>query len=116
MSSTEVAGAAVHRDKAKPHVVAHYSDMHSNAVRAAPDVVARRLEDELVLVNMKTNRIFSLNRTGARFWELLAEGGGLALVEERMLQEFDVDPDQLADEMDDLVWHLSRAGLVEVDT
>jgi hypothetical protein len=32
------------------------------------DVVARRLKDEIVLVHLRTNRIYSLNRTGARFW------------------------------------------------
>ena len=39
-----------------------------------PDVVSRRLGDDTVLVHLKTNRIFALNPTGARFWELLLEG------------------------------------------
>ena len=30
--------------------------------------------DEVVLVHLRTNRIYTLNRTGARFWELLEDG------------------------------------------
>jgi len=37
-------------------------------VQPSRDVVARRLEDEIVLVHLQKNRIYSLNRTGARFW------------------------------------------------
>jgi hypothetical protein len=33
-----------------------------------------RVGEEAVLVNLKTNRIYSLNHTRARFWELISVG------------------------------------------
>ena len=42
------------------------------------------VDDEVVLVNLQTNRIFALNPTGARFWELLEGGAGRAEIEETL--------------------------------
>ena len=57
-----------------------------------PDVVSRRLGDEVVLVHLKTNRIFSLSPTGARFWELLSDGKSRTEIEAALLQEYEVTP------------------------
>jgi hypothetical protein len=81
-------------------------------LRPDPDVVSRRLEDDVVLVNLRTNRIYSLNKTGARFWELLAEGHGRDAIETQLRAEFDVSSEQLAAEVDQLVTALVSAGLV----
>jgi hypothetical protein len=43
-------------------------------LRPHPDVVAQRLGEEVALVNLQTNRIFELNRTGACLWDLLCKG------------------------------------------
>ena len=56
-----------------------------------PDVVARRLDDEVVLVHLRTNEIYRLNFTGARFWELLGEGLELDEVKRSLESEFEVD-------------------------
>ena len=83
-------------------------------VRADPDVVAQRLGDEVVVVHLRTNEIFILNRTGARFWELVESGSDLDSVREKMLAEFDVEETELAAELEDFVAHLSRAELINV--
>jgi Coenzyme PQQ synthesis protein D (PqqD) len=84
-------------------------------VRADPDVVAQRLGEEVVVVHLRTNEIFILNRTGARFWELVESGSDLDSVKEQMLSEFDVEETQLAAELEDFVAHLSKAELINVD-
>jgi hypothetical protein len=84
-------------------------------VRADPDVVAQRLGEEVVVVHLRTNEIFILNRTGARFWELVESGSDLDSVKEQMLSEFDVEETQLAAELEDFVAHLSQAELINVD-
>ena len=43
-------------------------------------------------MHLKTNQIFALNATGARFWELFAAGGTRPEIEATMLAEFDVEP------------------------
>jgi hypothetical protein len=81
-------------------------------IRTSPDVVARRLEDEIVLVNLATNHIFSLNRTGGRYWELLDEGLGHDAIVMRLLDEFEVDRPTLEREIADITARLRREGLV----
>lgn len=83
-------------------------------LRPDDDVVSRRLEDEVVLVHLRTNRIYTLNETGARLWELLKDGRGRAEIEEQLLQEFEVERDQLQEEVERIVSLLSREGLVSV--
>jgi len=84
-------------------------------VRADSDVVAQRLGDEVVVVHLRTNQIFILNRTGARFWELIESGSDLDSVREKMLAEFEVEESQLMKELEDFVEHLSRAELINVE-
>jgi hypothetical protein len=83
--------------------------------RPTADAVAKRVGNEVVLVQLRTNRIYTLNRTGARLWELLGEGHDLERARARMLREFDVDQDQLRDEADALIDELVARGLLEPD-
>jgi hypothetical protein len=85
-------------------------------VQPNPDVIAKQIDDECVLVHLGTDRIYRLNRTGARVWELLSAGYDRVGVHERMLQEFEVDPDQLVREIDGLLTSLQDEGLVTVRT
>ena len=57
-------------------------------IRPHADVVARRVGDETVLVQLGRNEIFSLNATGSRLWELVANGSTLGEAQERLLAEF----------------------------
>jgi Coenzyme PQQ synthesis protein D (PqqD) len=77
-----------------------------------PDVVSRRLGDEIVLVHLKTNRIFSLSPTGARFWELLSDGKSRTEIETALLREYDVSPEAVSAEIDSLVRTLEAEQLV----
>lgn len=75
-------------------------------------MVAQQVGDEVVLVQLETNRIFTLNRTGARLWQLLRETGDRRVVEQRLREEFHVAADTLAREVDSMLEQLQRSGLV----
>lgn len=77
------------------------------------DVLTRRLDDERVLVHVGTGRIYSLNDTGARFWELLAQGCDREEIETALREEFTVDRETLRRELDRLETELVDAGLLE---
>jgi hypothetical protein len=83
--------------------------------RPQPDIVSRRLDDQTVLVNLRTNRIFELNRTGARLWELLGEGSSESQIVERLLAEFDVPQEELEREVRALIGSLLDEGLISRD-
>jgi len=86
--------------------------MGGGLLRPIPDVVYRELEGEMVLVHLGTNRIYSLNETGARFWELLASGSERPEIERQLLDEFDVQPSELQQEIDSILAALAAEGLV----
>ena len=81
-------------------------------LRPAKDVVSRRLGDEIVLVNLRTDLIYKLNHTGAELWALLERGCGHAELSRQMLERFDVPEDTLQDEIDVLISALREKGLV----
>ena len=76
------------------------------------DVVSRRLGDEAVLINLRTNRMFSLNRTGTRAWELLQTGHDWSAVRSVLLDEFDVQPAMLDRELETVSVSLALEGFV----
>ncbi len=68
----------------------------------------------MVLVHMGRNEIFSLNRTGARLWELLSEGHSRSAAVEQLTSEFDVSVPTVERETDSLMALLEREGLAEL--
>ncbi len=83
--------------------------------RLSADVMSERFGDEVVLLNLKTNRFFSLNRTGARLWELLAAGAQLGAIEEQLCLEFAVDPIELATEVERMMASLQGEQLLQLE-
>jgi hypothetical protein len=82
-------------------------------LRAKSDVVARRLGDAVVLVNLATNRIYELNATGARIWELLSEGRQVAEIARVLEEEFESEGIDIQREIEDLVARARAEGLVD---
>jgi hypothetical protein len=94
--------------------VAGAGDGPDRAVRFEPhpDVLSRRVDDEFVLVNMRTNEIFALNVTGARLWELLRDGHQPDAALDVLLAEFEVGEDELRREVEAFLGLLEREGLL----
>ena len=76
------------------------------------DVVSRKIEDRLVVVNLRTNRIYELNSTASRLWELLDGGRDRAELEQLMVEEFDVSQSELSANLDETLTALSSEGLI----
>lgn len=89
------------------------ADQDRARLRPAADVVSRQLGDGVVLVNLRTNLIYTLNPTGAQLWLLLEDGCDGPELELRMLQAF--SEDALRVEIDALVADLLNRGLVTAD-
>jgi hypothetical protein len=83
-----------------------------NNPRPHPDVLWRRLDDEVILMQLKTDRMFSLNRTGARLWELIAEGLPLDVVRARLEREFEVGQERLSAEIGQILELLAGEQLI----
>jgi Coenzyme PQQ synthesis protein D (PqqD) len=95
--------------KAEPGDGQHIRRLEPNG-----EVVGQKLGDEVVLVNLTTNRIFELNHTAGRFWNLLQEENDRGRIEEQLLAEFDVPENELKDEVNTLISRLAAEDLVRV--
>ncbi len=63
-------------------------------------------------MDLKTNQIFELNRTGLRIWELLEEGLDRDGIRQRLQQEFVVEPQLLDLEFEELLKALRDQQLI----
>jgi coenzyme PQQ synthesis protein D (PqqD) len=84
------------------------------SIKPNPNVIFRRLGNEIVLFHLETDRFYELNDTAARFWELLSDNEGGAQIQEKMLAEFEIESDDLAKEAEALVASLKKEDLVSV--
>jgi hypothetical protein len=77
------------------------------------DIVSRRVEDAVVLVHLGTDRIYELNRTGGRLWELLEQGLTYGEALFALQNEFDVGREELEREAEAFVDTLVSEDVVE---
>jgi hypothetical protein len=81
-------------------------------LRPNPEVIAKRLDQATVLVDISTSRIFELNETGTRIWELLEQGLDVEHIVQHLVSEFEVADSQAAEELKTLLSQLRDQGLV----
>jgi len=86
----------------------------SDRVNIPPEVMARTVGDETVILDLASGTYFGLDPVGARIWELMGEGMTLAEVCDRMLEEYAVSRDQLEGDTLRLGEELQRQGLIQV--
>jgi hypothetical protein len=77
-----------------------------------PSVITRELSGETVLLNLESGVYYGLDVVGTRVWQLLMEGRTIAGVCETMIEEFEVAPDVLRDDVSRLVGELRERGIV----
>ena len=80
-----------------------------------PDhVLFTNVDDDMVLLNVRTNEYFALDEVGTRFWGGLSAGGSIRAGFEILLDEFEVEAVQLELDLLELVERLAENGLVEI--
>jgi hypothetical protein len=78
----------------------------------SPEVMARDLGDEVVLLHATSGKYFGLDPVGARVWQLLAAGGSLEAAIEALSFEYDVSVNQLDADLRALAQELAGQGLL----
>ena len=84
----------------------------SSIVRLAPDVVVDAIDGEAVVVNLRTEAVFSLNSTGARIAELIGAGAQIEHIVETLSAEYGHNRGGVEREVLALVRALAVHGLV----
>ena len=84
----------------------------SDKVSIPPQVMARTVGDETVILDLASGTYFGLDPVGARIWELMGEGKTLSEVCGQMLEEYEVSRDDLERDVLRLAQELTDQGLV----
>lgn len=77
------------------------------------DVLVQELAGEAVLLHLGRGYYFGLNEVGTAVWKELMNGVAVRQAYERLLDEFDVTPDQLRQDVTALVHDLLSHGLLQ---
>ena len=77
-------------------------------------VLVRFLDKESVLLNIETERYFGLDETGTRMWQLVTAAPKIEVAYEQLLEEYDVQPELLRENLTDLLTRLVENGLLQV--
>lgn len=85
----------------------------ARAFRCKPDVLFQEVSGEIVLLDLKSERYFGLNKTGARIWQGLSKGRSTEEIVSGLADEFEAAKPQLQDDVHELLQSLVEAGLIE---
>jgi hypothetical protein len=86
----------------------------SEKVRVKKGIVFNEVAGEAVLLNKETGKYFTLDEVGARMWKLITQFGDLQPVYQALLEEYDVDPQRLEEDLLALTDKLVANALLEI--
>jgi hypothetical protein len=84
-------------------------------VAVGPDVLFRRVKDEAVLLNLKTEMYLGLDPVATRIWAALEGSPSIQHAYERLLEEYDVEPDVLRRDIEQLLQDLLAHELIRIE-
>lgn len=94
------------------------SDLLNQVYKRSNKVVARRIEDEYILVPIEegvgdTDAIYTLNEVGAEIWERLDGKKSLKEIERELLKEYKVGREELEKDIRGFIKALERIRVVK---
>lgn len=84
-------------------------------VKISDDVLFQEIDNEYVLLNMKTELYFGLNDIGAKVWQLISQDSATDTLIEKILLEYDVAPDTVASDIAQLLDELNKEELISIE-
>ncbi|NNN05948.1 MAG: PqqD family protein [Elusimicrobia bacterium] len=88
-------------------------DSAEQRFKRAAHTAFRRIEDEGVVLDLRSSAYYSLNETARAVWEGLNAGLSVAAVAEKLSSEFDETPAKIEGDVVAIVAQLSKDGLIE---
>ena len=86
----------------------------SMRVVTAPDVMFRAVGDESVLLNLTNELYLGLNPVGTRMWMVLMDAPTIQTALDTLLSEYDAEPEQLRQDLQEFLGKLTENGLIEI--
>ena len=88
--------------------------MLDRQIKLSADALFQDIGGEGVILDLNSASYFGLDEVGARLWSLLQTDASMQRAFEALQEEYDVDPDRLAVDLNALLDQLLAVGLVTV--
>ena len=88
------------------------SDLVSQKVIKAKDVLLQDLNGEAVLLNLANGQYYGLDENSYHMYKTLTSSSSVQAAYETLSREFEIDPDQLKSDLGKFLAHLLDNGLV----
>lgn len=83
-------------------------------IKLKEEVFFEELDDQAVILNVQTSTYFGLNEVGTRMWNLLSEHKHVRIVYNKLIEEYDVTVERLAEDLQIFINHLQSKQLIDV--
>jgi hypothetical protein len=88
--------------------------MSSWKLVGSENVLLRELSGEAVLLNLDNEMYYGLDEIGYRMWTVLTTCDSIGAAYEKLLSEYEVEPEQLWESLDALIGECTEHGLVQL--
>ncbi len=94
-------------------------DFLDRIYKKSDSIVFRKIADEYILVPIRKNvsdleSIYNLNETGARIWELVDGKTKISEIKERLVEEFEVTPEEAEKDLGEHLRQLEKMDCIKV--
>lgn len=89
--------------------------MLPKSVTLSPEALFQEIGGEGVILDLASSTYFGLDEVGVRLWQLLQSDPSMQAARDTLLAEYEVEPAQLEQDLEQLIAKLAEAGLVKVE-
>jgi hypothetical protein len=85
----------------------------ARGVQVPEHVLVRKVDRELVLLNLDDEQYYGLDETGTAMWEAVTTAPTVDAAIRELLEQFEVDAETLTSDLETLLEELNSRGLVQ---
>jgi hypothetical protein len=85
-----------------------------SVVVASKDQLASEIGGETVILGLSAGRYYGVDSVGGRIWQLVQEPASVAELQQRIVAEYEVEPERCEADLLRILQQMIDAGLVEV--
>jgi len=78
------------------------------------EIIFQDIQDELIILNIKDENYLGLDNVGTRFWNILLNSSTTKDAYDKIMQEYDVEPNTLRTDLNSFISELIENKLVKI--